>query len=157
LTVSASVGVGHLGNEPDRFLPLVNQKAGAASNGTYENAALVTGGYTIPVSYGSLTAWASLGGEGTVGNTYAGNSETLGSFQARETARPAPVGVVTPGAGWRLPATDHGAFPRPGAGPMAAPNRMRISLCRLNIFDRTQGGRTSDRLDLGFLKILGSA
>jgi hypothetical protein len=118
LTVSASVGVGHLGNEPHRFLPLVNQKAGAASNGTYENAALVTGGYTIPVSYGSLTAWASLGGEGTVGNTYAGNSETLGSFQARETARPAQVGVVTPGAGvaltgngpWSVSASWSGAY-----------------------------------------------
>ncbi len=62
----------------------------------------VLGGYSVPVSYGELTAWASLGGIGTLGYPHIGNTETIGSFSGREIALAAPVGAFTPAAGVAL-------------------------------------------------------
>jgi hypothetical protein len=56
----------------------------------------------VPVRYGMLTTWAALGGEGTLGNPHVSDTETLGTFQARETALAAPVGAFAPAIGVTL-------------------------------------------------------
>jgi hypothetical protein len=78
----------------------------------------VSGGFSMPVQYGTLTAWAGLGGEGTLGNPHVRDTEGLGSFSAGESALAAPVGAFTPAVGaeltgrgpWRLAAAWGGQF-----------------------------------------------
>jgi hypothetical protein len=90
----------------------------AMSTSLAQLGAGVSGGLSIPVQYGTLTAWAALGGEGTLGNPHVSNTEVLGSFSAGETTLAAPVGAFTPAIGvtltghgpWRLAAAWGGQF-----------------------------------------------
>jgi hypothetical protein len=90
----------------------------AMSTSLAELGAGVSGGLSIPVQYGTLTAWAGLGGEGTLDNPHVRDTEGLGSFSAGESALAAPVGAFTPTAGveltghgpWRLAAAWGGQF-----------------------------------------------
>jgi len=72
---------------------------GAMSTSFAEFGAGILGGYAMPVSYGQLTAWASIGGLGTVGNPHIGNTVSVGIYSAREYALGTPVGAITPAAG----------------------------------------------------------
>jgi hypothetical protein len=90
----------------------------AMSTSLAELGAGVSGGFSMPVKYGTLTAWAGLGGTGTLGNPHVRDTEGLGSFSAGETALAAPVGAFTPAVGveltgrgpWRLAAAWGGQF-----------------------------------------------
>lgn len=79
----------------------------------------LTGGYKTPINPGVLTAWVSLGGTGTLGNTHIRVMETLGSETAGISAQIASQGAFTPAAGiqlagqttpWRLSANWNGQF-----------------------------------------------
>jgi Autotransporter beta-domain len=90
----------------------------AMSTRLAELGAGVSGGLSMPVQYGTLTAWAGLGGEGTLGNPHISDNEVLGSFSAGESALAAPVSAFTPAVGveltgrgpWRLAAAWGGQF-----------------------------------------------
>lgn len=77
-----------------------------------------TSGYSLPVKYGTLTAWTSLGGIGTIGNPRAAVNEYWGSNTAKQSALAAPVGAFTPALGvelqgngnWHLNADWNGQF-----------------------------------------------
>ena len=158
LNVAASLGVGHLADNNNRYLPYLYWHAHSASNGAYEAIASkvqysllsssspylltpyvegsylhtglgsaqennlggldlhydalqsnvaqlgagITGGYGLPVKYGILTGWVSLGGIGTLGNPRSSVTEHLGSYAAKESALAASVGAFTPGVGLQL-------------------------------------------------------
>ncbi len=74
----------------------------AVTTSLAELGAGITGGLHVPVEYGTLTGWGSLGGEGTLGNPRTRVVEVLGTYRAGESALAAPVGAFTPAAGFTL-------------------------------------------------------
>ena len=62
----------------------------------------ITAGYRADAHCGIFTAWASLGGAGTLGNTHASVLETLGQQAGSERAQIGSVGSFAPSAGGRL-------------------------------------------------------
>ena len=114
----------HTGSAQETGAGLLNLYYGAMHGSLGQAGAGVTGGYAMPVRYGMLTIWASLGGGGTLGNPYARSTEVSGSFSHGVTALAAPVGDFSPAVGvelasagrWRLGAGWSGQF----AGPASA-------------------------------------
>ena len=107
-----------LGSATETGAGILDLRYDAMSTSLAELGAGVSGGLSMPVKYGTLTAWAGLGGEGTLGNPHVRDTEVLGSFSAGETALAAPVGAFTPTVGveltghgpWRLAAAWGGQF-----------------------------------------------
>ncbi|WP_048880501.1 autotransporter outer membrane beta-barrel domain-containing protein, partial [Acidocella aminolytica] len=107
-----------LGSAQETNAGILNLHYDALNTSLAQLGAGITGGYNVPVKYGMLTAWASLGGLGTLGNPHASVTEQMGTYTARETALAAPVGALNPGVGlqlignspWRLAAGWSGLF-----------------------------------------------
>jgi fibronectin-binding autotransporter adhesin len=116
--VSASYLHTGLGGATETGAGILNLHYDAMSTSLAELGAGVSGGLSLPVKYGTLTAWAGLGGEGTLGNPHVRDTEVLGTFSAGESALAAPVGTFTPTVGveltghgpWRLAAAWGGQF-----------------------------------------------
>lgn len=107
-----------LGSAQESRAGILNLRYDAVHTSMAQIGAGLTGGYKLPVRYGTLTLWGSLGGFGTLGNPHASSMESLGSYRAKETALAAPEGAFTPGAGvslagagpWRIAAAWGGQF-----------------------------------------------
>lgn len=107
-----------LGSAQETNAGILNLHYDALSTSLAQLGAGITGGYNVPIKYGMLTAWASLGGLGTLGNPHASVTEQMGTYTARETALATPAGALNPGVGlqlignspWRLAAGWSGLF-----------------------------------------------
>ncbi|WP_298282979.1 autotransporter domain-containing protein, partial [Acidocella sp.] len=104
LTPYATVSYLHtnLGGMKESGAGILDLRYGTVSSGIAQFGAGLTGGYSVPVRYGTLTSWASLGGLGTLGDRHNHVLETLGSTSVTETAQAAPAGAVTPAVGVEL-------------------------------------------------------
>jgi hypothetical protein len=73
-----------LGSAQETGAGILDLRYDAMSTSLAELGAGVNGGLSTPVKYGTLTAWAGLGGEGTLGNphVHVRDTEVLGSFSA---------------------------------------------------------------------------
>ena len=107
-----------LGSAQETGAGLLDLRYDAMSTSLAQLGAGVAGGYSLPVAYGELTAWGSLGGTGTLGNPHVSTTETLGTYRAGESALAAPVGAFTPAAGvslsgngpWKVGASWDGSY-----------------------------------------------
>lgn len=92
----------HMGRGQETGLGFLNASYGKTDTDLAQVGGGLTGGYRVIGDHTVLTAWAGIGGLGTIGNTKTRVDETIGLQNTSVTGQVASTGAVTPAVGLRL-------------------------------------------------------